>query len=74
MGLADIIDNHASQTSRIATMRTDKPWYIAELYQEKRLWRKYERKYKQSKSNMDKLQSQEQRNKYNALVDISKHA
>ena len=53
-------------------MRADKPWYTAELSQEKRLWRKYEQKYKQSKLTVDKLQLQEQRNKYNALLNSTK--
>ena len=44
--LADIIDNHASQKSRIVTVRADKPWYTAELSLEKRLRGKYERKWK----------------------------
>ena len=70
--LADIIDNHAPQKSRIVTVRADKPWYTAELSQEKRLRRKYERKYKQSKLTVDKLQLQEQRNKYNALLNSTK--
>ena len=54
MGQADIIDNHAPQKWRIATMRTDKSGYTAELSQEKRLRRKYERKYKESKLTVDK--------------------
>ena len=70
--LADIIDNHAPQKSRIVTVRADKPWYTAELSQEKRLRRKYERKYKQSKLTVDKLQLQEQRNKYNAFLNSTK--
>ena len=37
--LADIINNHAQQKSRIVTVRADKPWYTAELSQEKRLRR-----------------------------------
>ena len=53
--LADIIDNHAPQKSRIVTVRADKPWYTAELSQEKRLRRKCERKYKQSKLTVDKI-------------------
>ena len=53
-------------------MRADKPWYTAELSQEKRLRRKYERKYKQSKLTVDKLQLQEQRNKYNTLLNSTK--
>ena len=40
--------------------------------QEKRLPRKYERKYKQSKLTVDKLQLQEQRNKWNALLNSTK--
>ena len=67
--LADIIDNHAPRKSRIVTVKADKPWYTAELSQEKRLRHKYERKYKQSKLTVDKLQLQEQRNKYNALLN-----
>ena len=59
-------------TSRIVTVRADKPWYTAELSQKKRLRRKYERKYKQSKLTVDKLQLQEQRNKYNALLNSTK--
>ena len=39
--LADIIDNHAPQKSRIVTVRADKPCYTAELSQEKRLQCKY---------------------------------
>ena len=70
--VADIIDNHAPQKSRIVTVRADKPWYTAELSQEKRLRRKYEWKYKQSKLTVDKLQLQEQRNKYNALLNSTK--
>ena len=70
--LADIIDNHAPQKSRIVTVRADKPWYTAELSQESRLRLKYERKYKQSKLTVDKLHIQEQRNKYNALLSSTK--
>ena len=44
----------------------------AELSQEKRLWRKYERKYKQSKLTVDKLQLQERRNEYYALLNSTK--
>ena len=71
--LVDIIDNHAPQKSRIVTVRADKPWYTAELSQEKRLRRKYERKYKQSKLTVDKLQLQQQRNKYDALLNSTKN-
>ena len=53
-------------------MRADIPWYTAELPQEKRLRRKYERKYKQSKLTVNKLQLQEQRSKYNALLNFTK--
>ena len=53
---ADIIDNHAPQKSRIVAVRADKVWYTAELSQQKRLRRKYERKYKQSELAVDKLQ------------------
>ena len=42
------------------------------LSQEKRLRRKYERKYKQTKLTVDKLQLQEQRNEYNALLNSTK--
>ena len=70
--LADIVDNHAPQKSRIVTVRAYKPWYTAELSQEKRLRRRYERKYNQSKLTVDKLQLQEQRNKYNALLNSTK--
>ena len=70
--LTDIIDNHAPQKSRIVAVRADKPWYTAELSQEKRLRRKYKWKYKQSKLTVDKLQLQEQRHKYNALLNSTK--
>ena len=49
--LADIIDNHAPQKSRIVTVRADKPWYTAKLSLEKRLRGKYERKWKKNELN-----------------------
>ena len=70
---ADIIDNHAPQKSRIVAVRADKVWYTAELSQQKRLRRKYERKYKQSELTVDKLQLHEQRNKYNAFLNSTKN-
>ena len=53
-------------------MKNEKTWYTAELSQEKRLQRRYERNYKQSKLTVGKLQSQEQRNKYNTLLISTK--
>ena len=70
--LADIVDNHAPQKSRIVTVRANKQWYTAELSQEKRLRYRYERKYKWSKLTVGKLQLQEQRNKNNALLNSTK--
>ena len=42
------------------------------ISQEKRLRRKYEWKYKQSKLTVDELQLQAQRNKYNVLLNSTK--
>ena len=67
-----LADNHAPQKSRIVTVRADKPWYTAELSQEKRLRRKYERKYKQSKLTVGTLQLQDKRGKYNAHLNSTK--
>ena len=56
----------------LQTVRADKPWYTTELSQEKRLRRKYQQRYKQSKLTVDKMQLQEQRNEYNALLNSTK--
>ena len=44
--LADIVEKHTPEKSRVVTVRADKPWYTAELSAEKRLRRNCERKYR----------------------------
>ena len=70
--LADIADKHAPEKSRLVTVRPDKSWYTAELSKEKRLRRKLERKYKRTRSSVDKCTLQAQRNKYNRLLSDTK--
>ena len=66
----DVIDNHAPQKSQIVTVRADKPWRTVEQSQEKKIRRKYEWKYKQSKLTVDKLH--EQWTEYDALLNSTK--
>ena len=70
--LADIVEKHAPEKSRVVTVRADKPWYTAALSAEKRLRRKCERKYKNTQLESDKLLLKEQRNKYNNLLNSTK--
>ena len=70
--LADIVEKHAPEKSRLVTVRPDNSWYTADLSKEKRLRRKLERKFKQTQSAADKLVLQTQRNKYNNLLTTTK--
>ena len=56
----------------IVSLWADKPWSTAELSAEKRLWRKCERKYKNTQVVSDKLLLKEQRNRYNNLLNSTK--
>ena len=58
--------------SRVVTLRSDKPWYTAELSAANLLRRKCERKYKNIHFESDKLILKEQRDKYNLLNSIKK--
>ena len=70
--LADIVEKHAPKKSRVVTVHADKAWYTADLSAKKRLRRKFERKYKHTKLESDKLILNEQRNEYNALLSSTK--
>ena len=70
--VADIVEKHAPNKSRVVTVRAGKPSYTAELSAEKRLRRKCERKYKNTQLESDKLLLKEQRNKYNNLLNSTK--
>ena len=67
-----IVDKHAPKKSREVTVRADKPWFTAELSEHKRLRRKCDRTYKQTRSESDKISLTEQRNTYNNLLNSIK--
>ena len=46
--LQNIVDKHAPEKTRVVTIRPEAPWYNSNLADEKRLKRKYERKYNKS--------------------------
>ena len=67
-----IVDKHAPEKTRVVTIRPEAPWYNSNLAEEKRLKRKYERKYNKSKLAVDRELYCHQRDKYNNLLNTTK--
>ena len=70
--LQNIVDKHAPEKTRVVTIRPETPWYNSNLAEEKRLKRKYERKYNKSKLAVDRELYCHQRDKYNNLLNTTK--
>ena len=70
--LQHIVDKHAPEKTRVVTIRPDAPWYNSKLAEEKRLKRKYERKYNRSQLAIDGELYCHQRDKYNNLLNTTK--
>ena len=70
--LQHIVDKHAPEKTRVVTIRPDAPWYNSKLAEEKRLKRKYERKYNRSQLAIDRELYCHQRDKYNNLLNTTK--
>ena len=70
--LQNIVDKHAPDKTRVVTIRPEAPWYNSNLAEEKRLKRKYERKYIKSKLAVDRELYCHQRDKYNNLLNTTK--
>ena len=70
--LQNIVDKHAPEKTCVVTIRPDAPWYNSNLAEEKRLKRKYERKYNKSKLAVDRELYCHQRDKYNNLLNTAK--
>ena len=70
--LQNIVDNHAPEKTRVVTIRPEVPWHNSNLAEEKRLKRKYERKYNKSKLAVDRELYCHQRDKYNNLLNTAK--
>ena len=70
--LQNIVDKHAPEKTRVVTIRPEAPWYNSKLAEEKRLRRKYERKYNKSRLAVDRELYCHQRDKYNNLLNTTK--
>ena len=70
--LQNIVDKHAPEKTRVVTIGPEAPWYNSNLAEEKRLKRKFERKYNKSKLAVDKELYWHQRDKYNNLLNTTK--
>ena len=70
--LQHIVDKHAPEKTRVVTIRPDAPWYNSKLAEEKRLKRKYERKYNRSQLAIDRELYCHQRDRYNNLLNTTK--
>ena len=70
--LQHIVDKHAPEKTRVVTIRPDAPWYNSKLSEEKRLKRKYERKYNRSQLAIDRELYCHQRDRYNNLLNTTK--
>ena len=70
--LQNIVDKHVPEKTRVVTIRPEAPWYNSNLADEKRLKRKYERKYNESKLAVDRELYCHQWDKYNNLLNTTK--
>ena len=70
--LQHIVDKHAPEKTRVVTIRPEAPWYNSKLAEEKRLKRKYERRYNKSRLAVDRELYCHQQDKYNNLLNTTK--
>ena len=63
---------HAPHKTRVVTIRPEAPWYNSKLSEEKRLKRKYERRYNKSRLAVDRALYCHQRDEYNNLLNTTK--
>ena len=70
--LQNNVDKHAPWKTRVVTIRPEAPWYNSSLAEEKRLKRKYERKYNKSKLVVDRELYCHQLDEYNNLLNTTK--
>ena len=70
--LQNIVDKHAPEKTSVVTIRPEAPRYNSNLAEEKRLKRKYVRKYNKSKLVVDRELYCHQGDKYNNLLNTTK--
>ena len=66
--LADVLDKHAPQKTRLVTIRSKRPWFDQRLQIERRNTRKLERKWRKSKIENDFVAFKNQRDNYNLML------
>ena len=67
----DLIEKYAPLKTRVIHLRPKAPWMDIEILNEKKIKRKYERKWRSSKLQVDKVRYKEQKKKYDKLLNTS---
>ena len=69
--MSGLIDKHAPLKTKSINLRPKAPWMNDEIFKEKKLKRKYERKWRLTKLNADKINYKDQKKKYDKLLKES---
>ena len=69
--MSDLIEKYAPLKTRTINLRPKAPWMDMNIIKEKKIKRKYERKWRSSKLCVDKLRYKDQKKKYDKLLNTS---
>ena len=69
--MSDLIEKYAPLKTRTINLRPKAPWMDMNIIKEKKIKRKYERKWRSSKLYVDKLIYKDQKKKYDKLLNTS---
>ena len=70
--ISSLIDQFAPLKTRTINLRPKAPWMDDEIFKEKKIKRKYERKWRLSKNPANKLKYKDQQKKYDRLLNTSR--